>query len=175
MSRLTTAWHISWAHGEHEASITVTQQCIKCILYLMILNFSMPPNLTQNPPGHLNHVYNSQERAVIDPFKTQYIAATSAAARKTIAQVHILPTLFNHWEHIGEAVSGDQMQVWTMVFVTIPSLYGTMNSIKNIGTDQVGAKCMACTKMHHFQARGPTPTHRYMYFGGPGKPTPLQR
>ena len=48
-----------------------------------------------------------------------------------------------------------------MVFVTIPSLYGTTNSIKNIGTDQEGAKCMACTKRHHFQARGLTPTHRY--------------
>ena len=117
--------------------------------------------LTQNPPGCLTCIYNSQKRAVIDPFKTQYIAATSAAVRKTIAQVHILPVLFNHWECIGKAVSGDQMQVWTMVCVTIPSLYGTINSIKNIGTDQVGAKCMACTKRHHFQARGLTLTHRY--------------
>ena len=140
MLRLTTAWHISWTHGEHEALITITQQSIKCILYLMVLNFSMPPNLTQNSPVCLTCVYNSQEHAVIDPFKTQYIAATSAAARKTIAQVHILPALFNHWEHIGEAVSGDQMQVWTMVFVTIPSSYGTTNSITNIGTDQVGCK-----------------------------------
>ena len=161
MSRLTTTWHTSWTHGEHEALITITQQCVKCVLYLMVLNFSMPPNLTQNPPGHLTHVYNSQEHAVIDSFKTQYIVATLAAARKTIAQVHILPVLFNHWEHISEAVSGDQMQVWTMVFVTIPSLYGTMDSIKNIGTDQLGAECMVCTKRHHFQARGLTLTDGY--------------
>ena len=147
---LTTALHTSWTHGDHEASITITQQCIKCILYLMVLNFSVPPNLTQNPPGCLTHIYDSQECAVIDPFKTQYIEATSAAARKTIAQVHILPALFNHWECISEAVSGNQMQVQTMVFVTIPPLYGTMNSIKNIGTDQVSAKCMVCTKRHHF-------------------------
>ena len=79
----------------------------------------MPSNLTQNLPGHLTCIYNSQECAVIYPFKTQYIEATSAAARKKIAQVHILPALFNHWEHISEAMSGNQMQVQTMVFVMI--------------------------------------------------------
>ena len=127
----------------------------------MVFNFSMPPNLTQNPPGCSTHIYSSQECAVIDPSKNQYIEATSAAVRKTIAQVHILPVLFNHWEHISEAVSGNQMQVQTMVFVTIPPLYGTTNFIKNVGTDQVGAKCMVCTERHHFQARGLTLTHRY--------------
>ena len=109
MSILTTTWHTSWTHGDHEASISITQQCIECVLYLMVLNFSMPLNLTQNLPGHLTHIYNSQECAVIDPFKTQYIDTTSAAARKMIAQVHILPALFNHWECIGKAVSGNEM------------------------------------------------------------------
>ena len=85
MSILTTAWHTSWTHGDHETLITIIQQCIKCVLYLMVLNLSMPPNLTQNPPGHLTCIYSSQEHAVIDPSKNQYIEATSAAVRKTIA------------------------------------------------------------------------------------------
>lgn len=79
----------------------------------------MAANFAQNPPGRLTRVYNAQERAVIDPFKTQYMATTSAAARKTIAQVHILPALFNHWDRIGEAVSGNDMRMRTMVCVRI--------------------------------------------------------
>ena len=75
--------------------------------------------------------------------------------------MHILPVLFNHWEHISKAVSGNQMQVQTMVFVTIPPLYGTTNFIKDIETDQVGAKCMVCTERHHFQARGLTLTQYF--------------
>jgi hypothetical protein len=79
----------------------------------------MATSLTHNPPGRLTRVYNPRERAVIDTFKTQYMTATSAAARKTIAQVHILPALFNHWEVIGEGVKGNEMKGRTMVCVTI--------------------------------------------------------
>jgi hypothetical protein len=38
---------------------------------------SIPP--PTNPVGHLIRVYNAQERAAIDPFKTEYMAATTPA------------------------------------------------------------------------------------------------
>lgn len=48
------------------------------------------------PPGRAQRVYNQQERAAIDPFKDDYLNATTPAARKAIAQVHIFPALFNY-------------------------------------------------------------------------------
>ena len=58
-------------------------------------------NITHNPSGRVNRIYTAQERAAIDPFKTQYMEATSPAAQKIIAQVHILPALFNYWVSIN--------------------------------------------------------------------------
>ncbi|KAF8811080.1 hypothetical protein BYT27DRAFT_7253210 [Phlegmacium glaucopus] len=65
------------------------------------------------PTGRLVRVYNTQERAAINPFKTEYLNATTPAARKTIAQVYIFPTLFNYWAGIGEAIREDQMRART--------------------------------------------------------------
>jgi hypothetical protein len=62
------------------------------------------------PVGRLTRVYNAQERAAIDPFKTEYLAATTPAARKTIAQVHILPALFNYWTSIGQVIDDNEMR-----------------------------------------------------------------
>lgn len=69
----------------------------------------LTPNLSNQPSGHLTRVYNAQERSAIDPFKTQYLEATSPAARKTIAQVHIFPALFNYWSSIVEVFDDEKM------------------------------------------------------------------
>jgi hypothetical protein len=69
---------------------------------------SIPP--PTNPVGRLIRVYNAQERAAIDPFKTEYMAATTPAARQTIAQVHILPALFNYWTSTGLIIDDDEMR-----------------------------------------------------------------
>jgi hypothetical protein len=61
-----------------------------------------------HPSGRLTRVYNDQEREVIDAFKTQYLDATSPAARKTIAMVHIFPALFNYWSSIGEFIDDSE-------------------------------------------------------------------
>ena len=50
--------------------------------------------------GH--RVYNEQERAAIDVFKTTYMESTSPAGRRAIAQLNIFPALFNHWKSSGK-------------------------------------------------------------------------
>jgi hypothetical protein len=74
------------------------------------------------PTGRLVRVYNTQERAAINPFKTEYLNATTPAARKTIAQVYIFPALFNYWAGIGEAIREDQMRARTEVTFILFSL-----------------------------------------------------
>lgn len=46
-------------------------------------------------------LYTAEERAVFNPYKTQYLAATSPGERKRIAQHHILPSIFNYWNKTG--------------------------------------------------------------------------
>jgi hypothetical protein len=41
---------------------------------------------THHPGGRITWLYNTPEQAAIDPFKSEYLATTSASARKTIAQ-----------------------------------------------------------------------------------------
>ncbi|KAF8802326.1 hypothetical protein BYT27DRAFT_7112582 [Phlegmacium glaucopus] len=65
------------------------------------------------PGGRLRRVYNVQERAVMDPFKSDYLNATSPSARKTIAQVHIIPALFNYWEGSGQEVDPNKIRAQT--------------------------------------------------------------
>jgi hypothetical protein len=61
------------------------------------------------PPDHLEPVYNKDERICIDPHKTEYLKATSPAARKIIVQAKILPSLFEYWARIGEEVPDEKM------------------------------------------------------------------
>jgi hypothetical protein len=53
-------------------------------------------------------VYNQEERTVINQFKSQYMEASSPAARKDIAQMQIFPSLFNYWARIGETIDPDE-------------------------------------------------------------------
>jgi hypothetical protein len=69
------------------------------------------------PGGRKSHVYNAQERAAIDPFKADYLAATSAAARKIIAQNDIFPALWNHWVSIGQVLDDGETRLRTEVFL----------------------------------------------------------
>jgi hypothetical protein len=62
------------------------------------------------PLGRLHRVYNEQERAAIDPFKADYLKATTPAGRKIIAQVHIFPALFNHWANDGVDLNDNEMK-----------------------------------------------------------------
>ena len=48
-------------------------------------------------------VYTRHERSeFIDKYKEKYFAATSASQRRSIAQLDILPKLFNHWKSRGK-------------------------------------------------------------------------
>ena len=67
------------------------------------------------PRGRKTHVYNAQERAAIDPFKADYLSASSAAARKIIAQNHIFPALWNHWVSIGQVLDEGDTRLRTEV------------------------------------------------------------
>ena len=53
------------------------------------------------PIGVRKKVYEDDERDVINPFKDDYMKATTPAERKSIAQNLIFPALFSHWSEIG--------------------------------------------------------------------------
>ena len=61
------------------------------------------------PPDRLEPVYKKDERTCIDPHKTEYLKATSPAARKSIVQAQILPSLFEYWARIGQEVPDEKM------------------------------------------------------------------
>ena len=62
-------------------------------------------------PDNQHRVYNEQERASIDVFKNKYMEATTAAARKSIAQLEIFPALFNYWKSIGKVFSTEEIKM----------------------------------------------------------------
>lgn len=67
-------------------------------------------------PDRRKTFYSSEERAVIDVYKKEYLEATSAAARKHIAQTQIFPDLFNYWAQ-KEMVDPDDTQTRAKVFI----------------------------------------------------------
>ena len=46
-------------------------------------------------------VFNEQERAVLDQFKTQYMDTPSPEARKDLTKEEIFPGIFNYWKGLG--------------------------------------------------------------------------
>jgi hypothetical protein len=79
-------------------------------------NFYFLP-MSHLPGGRKTRVYNAQERAAIDSFKADYLAATSAAARKIIAQNDIFPALWNHWVSISQDLDDGETRLRTEVFL----------------------------------------------------------
>lgn len=57
-------------------------------------------NGTLNATHH--RVYTEEERKILDVFKDKYKNATSAGERKMIAQLEMLPALFNYWKSEGQ-------------------------------------------------------------------------
>lgn len=94
--------------------ICFLRHLISIILEIITLSsfVSFSPLLTKMPQplARLRRVYNSQERSAIDPFKSDYLKATTPAGRKLIAQVHIFPALFNHWASVGIDLNDDEMK-----------------------------------------------------------------
>lgn len=72
------------------------QRCLD-VSYL----FTTFPHNMPHPSGRLRRVYNEQERAKIDPFKSLYMKAMSPSERKDVARVSIFPALFTYWSSIG--------------------------------------------------------------------------
>jgi len=52
-------------------------------------------------PDRRQPLYNSEERAVINVYKEEYLKAASAQERKQLTQNKILPALFNYWSEKG--------------------------------------------------------------------------
>lgn len=61
------------------------------------------------PAGRRERVYDDEERKHIDPYKTEYLNAKSAAGRRTIVQNKILPDIFEYWAKIGQEVPKEAM------------------------------------------------------------------
>ena len=58
-----------------------------------------------------HRIYDEQERAAIDVFKSKYLEATTSACRKTIAQLDIFPALFNYWKSKGLVYANEDLKV----------------------------------------------------------------
>ena len=56
-------------------------------------------------------VYTDQERAVIEPFKEDYYNAKTPKERKILAQLYILPDLFNYWDSLGLDISEEEKKI----------------------------------------------------------------
>lgn len=66
-------------------------------------NFLSFTDVTDNPDeDNPNSVYSKSERKVIDKYKEAYLAATSSAERRAIAQLQMFPDLFNFWKSKGK-------------------------------------------------------------------------
>lgn len=65
---------------------------------------------TQAKADRHGSLYTREERAIIDPYKTQYIQATSPGERKRIAQHHILPKIFTYWQGKGIVIDRPEEQ-----------------------------------------------------------------
>lgn len=61
----------------------------------------MPDIDDQNEDENVTRVYTKEERNIINSFKDKYMAATSPSERRTIAQLEMLPKLFNYWKDRG--------------------------------------------------------------------------
>lgn len=107
----------------------------------------MDANLTQRPSnqpsGHLTRIYNAQEQSVIDPFRSQYMDATSPTARKTIAKVHIFSALFNYWSSIGQVIDDIGMNLRSTVCFVFWKLMPVSHLL---GTSNLAPECMVPTK-----------------------------
>jgi hypothetical protein len=75
------------------------------------------------PGGRKTRVYNTLERAAIDPFKAEYLSAVSASARKSNAQNFIFPALWNHWASSGQVLDDVETRLRTEVFYIIYSSF----------------------------------------------------
>lgn len=82
----------------------------------LFLPMSTPAFDIPDRPDRRKTFYSSEERAVIDVYKKEYLEATSAAARKHIAQTQIFPDLFNYWAQ-KEMVDPDDTQTRAKVFI----------------------------------------------------------
>lgn len=70
---------------------------------------------TQDGDEEKTGVFTENEQKIIDKFKDQYMAATSAFQRRTVAQVEILPKLFNHWKSRGKIYDKEGTKLKTNV------------------------------------------------------------
>jgi hypothetical protein len=52
-------------------------------------------------PDRHQPLYSTEERAVIDVYKQDYLTAASPEERKQLAQTKILPAIFNYWARKG--------------------------------------------------------------------------
>lgn len=66
-------------------------------------------------------VYDEHERGAIDPFKKEYLDATTPSTRKTVAQLKIFPALFQYWESIGKKINDAKRKELSKVYFTLQS------------------------------------------------------
>lgn len=87
----------------------------------MLMSSDIAINLPGPLTGQQARVYDEHERAVIDPFKSEYMDATTPAARKLVAQLQIFPAIFHYWESIGEKINDEERQELSKVYCTFQS------------------------------------------------------
>lgn len=105
------------------------------------------------PIGVHRHIYNEEERNIIDPFKEDYMKTTSPSERKAIAQAHIFPALFTYWSSIGVDLNPVEMK--SRSNVSFLFLENTFYSNYRGVTEpfKLVEECLACKKNSKTDAR----------------------
>jgi hypothetical protein len=66
-----------------------------------------------------HRVYNQYERAVMNPFKADFMKTTTPSERKQIAGRDIFPALFNYWSSSGLHFTPDEVDRRTDVSIVL--------------------------------------------------------
>lgn len=75
---------------------------IICSTQQIILSMDVHPPVSDEPAAYpvsqQQVIFSAAERAIINPFRPEYLDTTSPAQRKHVAITKILPALFTYWD-----------------------------------------------------------------------------
>lgn len=102
-------------HGDVACPLLPTSQTSLPEAY--ISDIPMPEATVQIPRRiRRDCIYNAAERAILNPFKAEFISQTTVKGRLDVLKSKILPAMFNYWWSIGRrAKDEDENRQWTKV------------------------------------------------------------
>jgi predicted acyl esterase len=94
-------------------------------------NFLLQSDVTDNSDEGTKHrVYSKQDHdEVIDRYRDKYLAATSSTQRKNIAQVEMMPHLFNYWKKKGKIYDREKLRIKSIVCSSLTNVFHSSLSL----------------------------------------------